>query len=69
MQEHLGFALLQGAMAATRVLGTFLVDVSPTDPATFLSVSVLFTCVALLASSLSSRHAAAVEPMRALRSE
>jgi predicted permease len=60
---------LAGALAATRVLASFLVDVSPTDPATLVSVAVLFTAVALLASWLPARRAAAVDPMRALRSE
>jgi ABC-type antimicrobial peptide transport system permease subunit len=65
-----GLALgLAGALAATRVLGAFLVDVSPTDPATLVAVAFLFTAVALLASWLPARRAAAVDPMRALRSE
>ncbi|MGH7580326.1 MAG: ABC transporter permease, partial [Gemmatimonadales bacterium] len=66
----IGLALgLAGAAAATRLLSGFLVDVSPTDPATLVSVVVLFTTVALLASWLPARRAAAVDPMRALRSE
>lgn len=60
---------LAGALGATRVLASFLVDVSPTDPATLVSVALLFTMVALLASWLPARRAAAVDPMRALRSE
>jgi len=60
---------LAGALAVTRVLAAFLVDVGPTDPATLASVAVLFTAVALLASWLPARRAAAVDPMRALRSE
>jgi ABC-type antimicrobial peptide transport system permease subunit len=60
---------MAGALAATRVLGAFLVDVSPTDPATLVAVAFLFTAVALLASWLPARRAAAVDPMRALRSE
>ena len=62
----LGFV---GAVAATRALAAFLVDVSPTDPATLLSVGVLFTTVALVASWLPARRAARVDPMRALRNE
>jgi predicted permease len=64
----LGLGLL-GAVAATRVLASFLVDVSPTDAATLGSVILLFTSVALLASWLPARRAAAVDLMRALRSE
>jgi putative ABC transport system permease protein len=51
------------------LLATFLVDVSPTDPSTLVAVVTLFTMVALLASWLPARRAAAVDPMRALRSE
>jgi ABC-type antimicrobial peptide transport system permease subunit len=64
----LGLGLV-GAVAVTRVLASFLVDVSPTDAATLGSVVLLFTSVALLASWLPARRAAAVDPMRALRSE
>jgi predicted permease len=65
-----GLALgLAGAAAVTRLLAAFLVNVSPTDPATLLSVVALFTAVAVLASWLPARRAAAVDPMRALRSE
>jgi ABC-type antimicrobial peptide transport system permease subunit len=60
---------LAGAVAATWVLATFLVEVSPTDPATLVSVALLFTAIALLASWLPACRAAAVDPMRALRSE
>jgi predicted permease len=60
---------LAGALAATRVLASFLVEVSPTDPATLATVALLFTSVALLASWLPARRAASVDPMRALRSE
>jgi putative ABC transport system permease protein len=60
---------LAGAAAVTRLLATFLVDVSPTDPRTLLSVAGLFTAVALLASWLPARRAAALDPMRALRTE
>ena len=50
---------LAGAVAATRLLATFLVNVSPTDPVTFLSVIALFTGVAVVASWLPARRAAA----------
>jgi ABC-type antimicrobial peptide transport system permease subunit len=60
---------LAGTAAATRLLAAFLVGVSPTDPMTIVSVVLLFTAVALLASWLPARRAAGVDPMRALRSE
>ena len=65
-----GVALgLIGTIVATRALAAFLVDVSPTDPATLAAVVALFTTVAAVASWLPARRAAAVDPMRALRSE
>lgn len=65
-----GLALgLLGAAAVGRLLGSFLVEVSPGDPGTLVPVAALFTAVALLASWLPARRAAAVDPMRALRSE
>jgi ABC-type antimicrobial peptide transport system permease subunit len=60
---------LVGAALTARLLGTFLVNVSPSDPVTLLSVTGLFTAVALLASWLPARRAAAVDPVLALRSE
>jgi predicted permease len=65
-----GLALgLAGALAAARLLGAFLVNVSPSDPVTLLSVTAFFAAVAVLASWLPARRAAAVDPVRALRWE
>jgi putative ABC transport system permease protein len=65
-----GLALgLACAVAAARLLAAFLVNVSPSDPATLLWVTGLFTVVALLASWLPAQRAAAVDPVRALRWE
>jgi putative ABC transport system permease protein len=56
------------ALAAARVVGTFL-TVSPTDPATYLAVSVLLVLVALAACVIPARRAMHVDPMAALHYE
>lgn len=65
-----GVGLLCGGVTAiglTHLLGAFLYGVEPTDPVTFVTVSVLLLAVALLASWLPARRAARVDPMTALR--
>ncbi len=58
-----------GALAATRVLGGFLVGVATTDLATFLAIPALFLVVALAAAYIPARRAALVDPMAVLREE
>ena len=60
---------LAGALAATRVLRTFLYRIEPTDRTTFCVVSAILGAAALLASYLPARRAASVDPMAALRRE
>jgi len=60
---------LIGALALTRVVSTFLYEVSPTDPATFACTSLLFIGVAMLACYIPARRAARIDPMEALRYE
>jgi predicted permease len=60
---------LAGALAATRTLSSLLYDVTPTDPLTLVSVSVVLSAITLLASYLPARRAAKVDPMVALRCE
>jgi predicted permease len=56
-----------GALALTRLMQDLLFQVSPADPATFVGISVLFVLVALSASYIPARRAAAVDPLVALR--
>jgi predicted permease len=69
---HLSVGLtlgLAGALAIGRLLGSFLGNVSPTDPLTLGSVVALLIAVALLASFLPARRAARLNPVAALRHE
>jgi len=66
----IGIAIgLAGAFALTRVISSFLYNISPTDPLTFICVSLLLAGVALLASYIPARRAARIDPMVALRYE
>src|SRR5438874_847865 len=66
----LGIAIgLTAVWCLTRLLANLLFGVSTTDPATIVSISLLFTGVALLACLLPARRALAVDPIQALRTE
>ena len=58
-----------GALATTRLLATLLVGVGPNDPTAFVGIAFILSLVALAACWVPARRAAAVDPLRALRSE
>jgi putative ABC transport system permease protein len=71
--QGLGLALggvaigVAGAFALTRVMTTLLFHVDATDPATFVSIPLVFVAVALVASYIPARRATRIEPLIALR--
>jgi putative ABC transport system permease protein len=66
----IGIAIgLFAASALTRVLESMLVEVKPTDPFTFVSVSLLFLFIAVMASWIPALRAAGLDPTTALRND
>jgi putative ABC transport system permease protein len=60
---------LIGAFGVTRVIGTLLYNVEPTDPLSFGAVTAFLALVALVASYFPARRATTVDPLVALRIE
>jgi ABC-type antimicrobial peptide transport system permease subunit len=60
---------LFGALLATRVLASFVYQVSTTDPLTLAGVAAVLVGSAVLASWLPARRATKVDPAISLRAE
>ncbi len=60
---------IAGSLALTRTVESLLFGVTPTDPLTFASVTLLLVAAALLACYIPARRATRVDPMIALRYE
>jgi predicted permease len=58
-----------GALGITRFLSNFIYGVRPSDPLTFVAVSIILCSTALIASFIPARRATKVDPMVALRYE
>jgi ABC-type antimicrobial peptide transport system permease subunit len=60
---------LAGAVAASRVLRSFLFHVSPFDPVVMILTAIAVFALVLVASVVPARRAASVDPIQALRGE
>jgi putative ABC transport system permease protein len=57
------------SIALTGMMKTLLFEVQPTDPVTFVGVSLVLAMAALIACYLPARKALRVDPLMALRRE
>jgi putative ABC transport system permease protein len=62
-----GLGLL-GSVAISRLVSSFLFDVSATDPLVYIAAALVMMLIALLASALPAARAASSDPLDALRS-
>jgi putative ABC transport system permease protein len=75
LAEHGGIVVLgllagmAAALPATRLLGTMLYGIPPTDAATYALVMLLVAVVAVFASVLPASRALRVDPVTALRQD
>ena len=70
--RRIGIGVAIGLLAAwglARVLASVLVQVSPDDPLTFVSITVLLAVVTLAACLVPARRAMRLDPVNSLRTE
>ena len=60
---------LMAALMLTEAMTSMLVGIKPTDPITFAAMAALFLLIAVAATWLPARRAAALDPSAALREE
>jgi ABC-type antimicrobial peptide transport system permease subunit len=58
-----------GALGVTRLIGSLLYDVTPTDPLSFVAVAAPMLGVAAIAAYVPAQRATQVDPVVALRTE
>jgi predicted permease len=70
LQMALGLGIgLTGAYFLSKVMRSLLVQITPSDPVTFASITAILTCVAIAACLIPARRATRVDPLIALRAE
>jgi ABC-type antimicrobial peptide transport system permease subunit len=57
------------ALGTTQLFKSYLYETSPLDPVTFAMIPLVFVTVALIATWIPARRAAATDPMKSLRHE
>jgi len=60
---------IAAALGITRLMASLFVGVSPTDPLTFVAITMLFLAVALAAAWLPAFRASRLDPIEAIRDE
>ena len=60
---------LAGSLALSKVIAYYVEGWNPTDPAAFVTVTIVLLAVALAACWWPARRATAIEPVTALRHE
>ena len=69
-QLAIGLTLgLAGALALSRVLRGVLFDITPSDPVTFATITVVLAAVSIGACLVPARRATRIDPLVALRAE
>ncbi len=60
---------LLGAFLLSRLLSSLLFGIAPSDPGTYVGVTILLAAAALLSCYLPARRALRIDPVTALREE
>jgi putative ABC transport system permease protein len=60
---------IAGALAVTKLMAKLLFAITPTDPATFLSVAIVLITIAAMAALIPASRVTSIDPMTALKSE
>jgi putative ABC transport system permease protein len=60
---------LVGALLSTRVLQSLLFELTPSDPATYVTILIVLSAAAVAASWIPARRASRVDPVEALRAD